>query len=208
MLADGARVTSRKLLLATGVLDELPPIANFEAFYGRSAFHCPYCDGWEWRDQPLAIYGRGERGKGMALELTGWSRDLILCIDGSAELSPHDLERLTHNGIGLRETRIARLEGADGMLSGIRFETGEVLPRRALFFNCGEHQASDLAHMLGCALTRKGSIETSSYEQTVIPGMYVAGDASRHVQLSVVAAAEGAMAAFAINTELLKDGLR
>ena len=94
------------------------------------------------------------------------------------------------------------------MLEGIRFDTGEVLPRRALFFNTGSRQASDLAGRLGCALTRKGSVETTSYEQTAIPGLYVAGDASRHVQLSIVAAAEGTMAAFAINTELLKEDLR
>lgn len=207
VLADGTRVVARKLLLATGVLDELPPIPGFEAFYGKSAHHCPYCDGWEWRDQPLAVYGRGEEGKGMALELTGWSRDLVLCTDGPAEISPHDRERLARNGIGLREERITGLEGPDGMLERIRFETGEVLPRRALFFNTGSHQASDLARQLGCPLTRKGSVETSSYEQTAIPGLYVAGDASRHVQFSVVAAAEGAMAAFAINTELLKEEL-
>lgn len=206
-LADGTRVVARKLLLATGVLDELPLIPSFEAFYGKSAHHCPYCDGWDWRDRPLAIYGRGERGKGMALELTGWSRDLVLCTDGPAELPPNDRERLARHGIGVREERIADLEGTDGLLEGIRFETGEVLPRRALFFNCGSHQASDLAHRLGCALTRKDSVETTSYEQTAIPGLYVAGDASRHVQLSVVAAAEGAMAAFAINTELLKEEL-
>lgn len=206
-LVDGTRVIARKLLLATGVLDALPPIRGFEAFYGKSAHHCPYCDGWEWRDQPLAIYGRGEHGKGLALELTGWSRDLVLCTDGPAELGSKDRERLAQQGIGVREERITGLDGEDGMLAGIRFETGEVLPRRALFFNCGEHQASDLAHRLGCSLTRKGSVETNSYEQTTIPGLYVAGDASRHVQFSVVAAAEGAMAAFAINTELLKEEL-
>ncbi|MBN9564279.1 MAG: NAD(P)/FAD-dependent oxidoreductase [Alphaproteobacteria bacterium] len=206
-LADGTRVVARKLLLATGVLDELPPIPGFNAFYGKSAHHCPYCDGWEWRDQPLAIYGRGEQGKSMALELTGWSRNLVLCTDGPAELSVHDRARLARQGIGLWEQRIAALEGKQGMLEGIRFETGEFLARRALFFNCGSHQGSDLAHGLGCPVTRKGSVETSSYERTAIPGLYVAGDASRHVQLSVVAAAEGAMAAFAINTELLKETL-
>lgn len=207
VLADGTWVVTRKLLLATGVLDELPPIPGFEAFYGKSAHHCPYCDGWEWRDQPLAVYGRGERGKGMALELTGWSRNLVLCTDGPAELPPHDRERLARHGIGVREERIAGLEGADGMLEGVRFGTGEVLPRRALFFNTGSHQASGLVHMPGCELTRKGSVETGSYERTAVPGLYVAGDASRHVQLSIVAATEGAMAAFAINTELLKEEL-
>ncbi len=81
-LADGTHITSRKLLLATGVVDELPAIEGIEALYGRSVFHCPYCDGWKVRDQPLAIYEAGERGRGMALELTAWSRDL-----GSAQMA-------------------------------------------------------------------------------------------------------------------------
>ena len=208
VLSDGTRHRSRKLLLATGVVDELPDIEGFERFYGRSIHHCPYCDGWEHRDEPIAIYGRGQDGKGLALELTAWSRDLVLCTDGPAGLPAHDLDRLARNRIEVREERIARLEGERGVLEGIRFESGEVLPRRALFFISGERQACDLALDLGCELTRNGAIETGSYEKTAVPGLYVAGDASRFVQLIVVAAAEGAKAAFAINTELLKEDLR
>lgn len=207
-LADGTRIVSRKLLLATGMLDGLPSVLGFEAFYGKSAHHCPYCDGWEWRDQPLAVYGRGERGKGMALEMMAWSRDLVLCTDGPAELPPRDRERLAYHGTTLREESIAGLEGSGDLHERVRFETGEALSRRALFFNTGSHQASDLARRLGCKLTRKGSVETGSDERTDVPGVYVAGDASHHVQLSIVAAAEGTMAAFAINTELLKEDLR
>jgi len=204
-----ARVeASRRLLLATGVVDTLPEVEGFAELYGRSAFHCPYCDGWEHRDQPLAVYGRGAAGKGLALELTAWSRDLVLCTDGPAGLPPDDLDQLTRNGIGLREERIARLEGRDGVLERVRFETGGALPRRALFFASDERQASDLALRLGCTLTPRGDVETGRYETTGVPGLYVAGDASRRVQLAVVAAAEGAMAAFAINTELLKEDLR
>ncbi|MBI0537432.1 NAD(P)/FAD-dependent oxidoreductase [Roseomonas sp. KE2513] len=200
--------TSRKLLLATGVADALPEVEGFAEIYGRSAFHCPYCDGWEHRDQPLAAYGRGAAGKGLALELTAWSRDLVLCSDGSVELPQDDLDRLARNGIDLREERIARLEGHDGVLERVRFETGEALPRRALFFASGERQASDLAQRLGCTLTSRGDVETGRYETTSVPGLHVAGDASRRVQLAVVAAAEGAMAAFSINTVLLKEDLR
>lgn len=200
-------MTARKLLLATGVLDELPQIPGFESFYGKSAHHCPYCDGWEWRDQPIAVYGRGQRGKELALEMLQWSRDLVLCTNRPADLSDGERERLMRLGIKLREEPITLLEGSNGMLGRVCFVNGEALARRALFFNTGSHQASRLAHNLGCALDRKGSIETSSYERTAVPGLYVAGYASRHVQLSIVAAAEGAMAAFAINTELLKEDL-
>ncbi|MFP5406611.1 MAG: NAD(P)/FAD-dependent oxidoreductase, partial [Gammaproteobacteria bacterium] len=207
VLNDGAHVLSRKLLLATGVVDELPDIEGIEDFYGRSVFHCPYCDGWEVRDQPIAAYGRGGEGMGLALELTTWSRDIVLCTNGPAELSERERGRLTANGIGVRNDRIVGLDGADGMLEAIRFASGDSLARRALFFISKERQASDLAFRLGCPATSRGCVEVGSYERTEVPGLYVAGDASRRMQLVIVAAAEGAMAAFAINTELLKEDL-
>jgi thioredoxin reductase len=207
-LASGDVIPSRKLLLATGVVDNLPEIPGFRELYGRSVFHCPYCDGWELCDQPLAIYGRGQRGFGMALELTAWSRDLVLCTDGPAEIEDEGRERLTRNRIALREERIVRLEGnGDGVLQQIVFDGGEPLPRRALFFTTGQYQRSDLLMRLGCEFNDKGTVRTGKYETTHLPGLFVAGDASRAVQWVVVAAAEGAEAAFAINTDLLKEDL-
>ncbi len=207
VLADDSRVRCRKLLLATGVIDNLPQIQGIGVFYGRSIFHCPYCDGWELRDQPLAIYGRGEHGKGLALELTAWSRDLVLCTDGPSELDPHDLQRLAEHKIQVREEPVARLEGADGILQQIVFANGNRLARRAIFFSTGHHQTSNLAAKLGADFTPKGAVNTGAYETTNIPGLYVAGDAGRWVELAIVAAAEGAEAAFAINTALLKEDL-
>lgn len=206
-LSDGTQVQTRKLLLATGVVDDLPQIDGFAEVYGRSAFHCPYCDGWEFRSQPLAIYGSGERGLGLALELTAWSDQLILCTDGSSELATHDLARLDCHGIQLRTDRIARLDSESGMLQHIVFENGDSLERAALFFNIGERQRSALPERLGCRFTERGAVDTGNYETTNVPGLYVAGDASRHVQLAIVAASEGAEAAFAINTALLKEDL-
>ena len=206
-LEDGTYVTSRKLLLATGVVDELPNIEGISAFYGRSVYHCPYCDGWEVRDTPLAVYGKGEQGSRLALELTLWSRDLVLCTDGPAELSEKDLRRLTRNDIGVREERIARLEGSGGQLERIVFTNGEAFPRQAMFISTQERQHSDLPQKLGTTFTRHVAVHTGEYEETNVPGLFVAGDASRRVQLAIVAAAEGAEAAFAINTELLKEDL-
>lgn len=207
LLAGGAAVSARKLLLATGVVDDLPPLPGAEAFYGRGVHHCPYCDGWELRDAPLAAYGKGSEGKGLALELLVWSRDVVLCSDGPAELSDEDRRSLSRNGVQVREERVALLEG-DGALERIRFADGSVLPRRGLFFcSCGR-QAADFAERLGCRLSGSGSVETGRHERTEVPGLFVAGDASRNVQLAIIAAAEGAMAAFAINTELLKEDLR
>jgi thioredoxin reductase len=206
-LAGGDRLRCRKLLLATGVVDEVPAVEGIEPLYGRSVFHCPYCDGWEVRDRPLAAYGRGRVGRGLALELTAWSRDIVLCTDGPPELSPRAADRLARNGIAVRQERIARLEGADGLLERIVFADGPPLARRALFFNTGQRQGSGLPAKLGCTFTPRGAVQTGAYEATNVPGLYVAGDASRRVQLAVVAASEGAKAAFAINTALLREDL-
>ena len=206
-LATGEHFRSRKLLIATGVVDNVPAIDGFRELYGRSVFHCPYCDGWEVRDQPLAIYGRGERGFGLSLELTAWSRDLVLCTDGDAGIDDHGRDRLGRNGIRIREDRVARLEGTEGRLDHVVFTSGEKLPRRALFFTTGQFQRSDLSIRLGCEINEKGTVRTGKYETTHLPGLYVAGDASRAVQWVIVAAAEGAEAAFAINSDLIKEDL-
>jgi thioredoxin reductase len=206
-LSTGDLLTTRKLLIATGVVDNVPDVPGLRELYGRSVFHCPYCDGWEVRDQPIAIYGRGARGLGLSLELTGWSRDLVLCTDGPAEIDEEGRAKLTHARIPIREESIARLDGRDGVLSQVVFADGTTLPRRALFFTTGQAQQSQLAVGLGCEMNDKGTVRTGPYESTHLTGLYVAGDASRAVQWVVVAAAEGAEAAFAMNTDLLREDL-
>ncbi|HEX2445989.1 MAG TPA: NAD(P)/FAD-dependent oxidoreductase [Vicinamibacterales bacterium] len=207
VLADGRRLQSRKLLLATGVVDHVPEIEGLQEMYGRSVFHCPYCDGWEVRDRPLAIYGRGERGAGLSFELTGWSRDLVLVTDGPSEIEPAELARLRTHGIAVDERRVARLEGRDRQLERIVFREGPPLPRHAMFFTTGQSQHSALTVQLGCRFNDKGTVRTGPYETTHLPGLYVAGDASRAVQWVVVAASEGAEAAYAISQALLKEDL-
>jgi thioredoxin reductase len=207
-LAGGERIRSRKLLLATGVVDHLPDIRGVRELYGKSVFHCPYCDAWELSDQPLAVYGRGERGHGLSLELTGWSRDIVLLTDGDAELAPAALDSLGRNGIRVKQEKVARLEGAGGVLQRVVFEDGESLPRRALFFTTGQTQRSHLADALGCEFNAKGTVRTGKYETTHLRGLYVAGDASRAVQWAIVAASEGAEAAFSINQDLIQEALK
>jgi thioredoxin reductase len=206
-LANGEEIVARKLLIATGVEDHVPDVPGLHELYGRSVFHCPYCDGWEVRDLPLAVYGRGRRGLGLSLELTGWSRDIVLCTDGPSEIDDEGRLQLARARIPIRDERIERLEGRDGRLERVVFADGDVLARRALFFTTGQTQQSSLASSLGCELNEKGTVRTGKYESTHLAGLYVAGDASRAVQWVVVAAAEGAEAAFAMNTDLLREDL-
>ncbi len=203
----GLRLSTRKLLLATGVVDEVPDIEGFQELYGKSVHHCPYCDAWEWRDQPLAVYGRAEPGTALALALTVWSDDVVLCTDGPGGLSDEEEQQLDQAGIEVREDRVVRLEGGDGLLDRVVFAEGEPLSRRALFFCSGQHQRSHLAAALGATFNAKGTVDTGSCEATNVPGLYVAGDASKNAQFVIVAAAEGAEAGMAINKILLEEDL-
>ncbi|MET0280140.1 MAG: NAD(P)/FAD-dependent oxidoreductase [Steroidobacteraceae bacterium] len=198
-------VQARKLLIATGLADELPAIEGLDALFGTSVFQCPYCDGWEVRDQPVAAYGKRGRGLQMARALTAWTRDVVLCTDGPCGYSPADLQHLERNGIRLLQQRIQRLEGTDGMLQNIVFRDGTVLPRSALFFDTPSHGQSDLTAQLGCRFNRNGGVLCGQYEATSVAGVYVAGNIIRNVQLSIVAAAEGANAAFGINRALTRE---
>lgn len=203
---DGRRERCRKLLLATGVSDILPAIEGFDECYGRSVFHCPYCDGWEVRGTRLALYARGRSGIGMAVALKDWSPEVLLLTDGPARLTRDERDRLDRNGVRVRTQRVARLERDGGQLRAIAFVGDhEAEPCDALFFKTGQSPQSDLARRLGCRFTEKGAVKTGRLEETVVPGLYVAGDASRDVQLAIVAAAEGVKAAFAINSAFQKE---
>jgi thioredoxin reductase len=192
---------ARFLLLATGVIDDLPAIPGLDACYGRSVFHCPYCDGWEWRDRRLAVLGHRQTAMGTALALKTWSADVVLCTNG-ARGAAAGRARLGRNQIAVRAAPIARLDHSDGRLDAIAFADGELLARDALFFCTGQHPQSHLATRLGCTLTRAGTVDTGNGCETNVPNVFVAGDASRDAQFVAVATAEGVKAAVAINKSL------
>jgi thioredoxin reductase len=198
-------VYCRKLLIATGVLDVLPEIPGIEQYFGISVFQCPYCDGWEFRDRPLAVYGKGKRGFDMARALTCWSDDLALCTDGPPRLSAQQKAELRRNRIDVRDKPIVRLRGEEGRLRALEFGDGSMLARDGMFFDMPARAQSKLTESLGCQYARHGGIKCGKYEATSVPGVYVAGNIIRDVQLAVVAAAEGARAAFGINRALTRE---
>jgi thioredoxin reductase len=205
VLRDGERIQSRKLLFATGVRDHLPQVKGTEEFYGRSIFHCPYCDGWECSDKRIVVYGKDHRAHGLALNMLNWSTQLTVCTDGPSELTTQEIKELERNQIPLVESPIDRFEGSDGTLNSIVFQDGTTQECDAVFFSLGQKLACELPVKLGAELSEKGCVKTGDYESTRVPGLFVAGDASEELQLVILAAAEGAKAAFAINTSLQKE---
>jgi thioredoxin reductase len=165
---------------------------------------CPYCDGWEHRDQPIAIYGRGLAGCELALELLGWSSDIVLCTDGPSELTEEDSARLKKRHILVIETPIQMLEGENGQMERVRFADGKMIERCALFFSTPQQQRCELGRDLGCEFGEDGAtIVCERNAATNVPGLYAAGNATCGLQLVIMAAAEGTQAAFSINEALL-----
>jgi thioredoxin reductase len=203
-LADGRRARGRKLLLATGIRDNCPEIPGIREFIGRGVYYCSYCDAYTVRERPLAALGRGRAGADLALALTTWSADVTLCTNDGRR-PRRDLSRVLECcGVAVRSNRIIRVEGDDA-LERIVFARGPAMACAGLFIQEGDRQQSDLAAQLGCSFSRRGGVRARKGERTSVPSLFVAGDAADTVRAVVVAAANGAEAAFAINRELREE---
>jgi thioredoxin reductase len=203
---DGQCHLARKLLVATGLRDKIPALPGFEECYGKSVHHCPYCDGWEWRDKKLAVYAKTKDGSELALALQQtWSENVTYFTDGNRRIKASTREYLEASGICIITDRVSGLEQSNGLMSGVRLKNGELISVDALFFVNGFTQQCNLAEAFGCHVGAKGAVITNRSQQTNITGLYVAGDASRDMHFVVVAAAEGAKAAVNINKELIKE---
>jgi thioredoxin reductase len=200
-----AKYVVRSVLLATGVVDVLPEIPGFREYYGQSVHHCPYCDGWEHRDQHLVAFCGDKPPIGLAMSLKTWSPHVTVCTNGCgvddagrAQLKLHD--------IACREEKVVRLQKASDGHMEVVFESGSALSHDAVFFNADRVQHSPLAKMLGCETEDdEDVVRTERKQKTCVEGLFVAGDADGDVQFAIVAAAEGAIAATAINSMLQKQ---
>lgn len=196
--------TSRVLLLATGIVDEVPPLQGVQDFYGSTVQLCPYCHGWEHRDQKIIVYGKGKEGAEFALEMLGWSRKLVLCTDGGDGIPQELRETLGRFEVPIEDEKIIALEGEGDQIRGARFESGRFLECEALFFYSRQRQCSKLAEQLGLALDEDGAQIEHCDTTSSIPGLYVAGNTCTGLQLVIMAAADGTQAAFKINQALLE----
>jgi thioredoxin reductase len=200
-LDSGLELRTRALVLAHGLRYDPPALPGIEGLWGSSVFHCPFCDGWEVRDRPLAVHGNGPEAARSALVISGWSDDVVLCTDGPAELGA-EREALAAAGVRVREERIARLAGRDGRLERVEFAEGSPELRDALFVRTRRDQPNDLAARLGCTFTDAGTIVTDADGHTGVPGVYAAGDAATEHSRSVASAiGSGSRVAYAVAME-------
>ena len=192
---DIGRLTTRRVVLATGVVDLFPEVDGFLDHYGASAFHCPTCDGYEARDRHVVVLGWSEDVAGYALTLLDWAADVTVVTDGSRfEGDATRRAALDRHGVAVIEDDAVAFLGARGDLQGVRLSRGDVLPCDLAFFSIGHRPRTDLAVQLGCELTPQGCVSVDDECRTSVEGVYAAGDVTPGIQLVQVAAAKGTIA--------------
>ncbi|HET7171631.1 MAG TPA: NAD(P)/FAD-dependent oxidoreductase [Gaiellales bacterium] len=200
-LGDGSTVRTARLLLAHGMHYALPDLDGVPEAWAKRVFHCPYCHGWEVRDQRVAVYGCSERAVHQALLLSSLTDDVILLCAHASALTPDQQEHLSRAGVDIEPRSVQRIDEHDEALR-VAFAGAGDLRRDALFVQPKLELASNLAASLGAEMTETGTVATDDSGLSTVAGLYVAGDAATSVQSVAVATASGARAAYAINADL------
>lgn len=205
---NGASCFADLVLLATGMIDALPEIDGLSRIWGRSAFVCPYCDGWEVRDRPIVISGdRVRSGIELAQELYGWTHDIVVC--GHAdEISDDQAKWIARKNIRMESRPIDKVIDKDGRVLAVELKGGKRIACDALFLSVPLKQRSDIPKRLGCDMTKDGQIETDDCNLTSVSGCFAAGDCVTEIHQVVVAAASGVRAAIAMNNELVQRDVK
>lgn len=201
-LEGGRTVETRRVLLATGMVDELPELPGYRELWGKSIFQCPYCHGWEVRDQAFGVIATTpEHFPDFSLFLTGWSQDVVVFTQGAFPVAAEQRLQLERAGVRLEPRRIRRLLAREGHLQAVELEDGALVERQVLFARPPQRQGA-LVRQLGLALDEQGFVRVDMHKATSVPGIHAAGDLTTMLQGALVAAAEGAMAGYMMNHAL------
>ena len=208
-LRGGTTIKARRILLAIGIKDFWPDIPGLERCYGETVHVCPDCDGYETRDRKTIVVGTGRKAVGMALALTTWTQQIVICTNGEkAELSEILLDKIKALNIPVLEAPIKSVVSQSGEIAGIELEGGMSLDCERLYFAIGQYPADDLGAQLGCKRDDLGRLVIDDRNHTSVKNVYAAGDIAPGPQLAIGAAASGAVAAIAIHASLIPEARR
>ena len=206
-LASGAELRVRRVLVASGLRDEVPDIPGVRERWGKDVLHCPYCHGFEVRDQPLGVLGGSAEAVQHALLIRQWSADVALFPHTDA-LDADQHELLTARGVRIVEGRVARISVEANRLRGVELTDGTLVPRAAVFVRPRFVPNSHLLAELGCEADENGWVTADATGRTTVPGVRVAGNAADPRAQVITAAGQGSAAAIAINAELVEEDVQ
>ncbi|GAA4009434.1 NAD(P)/FAD-dependent oxidoreductase [Allokutzneria multivorans] len=193
-LADGNEVSARRLVVTTGLRDELPPIEGLRERWGRDVAACPYCHGWEVRDQPIGVLGTDPRGAHLALLIRQWSADVTYF---GSQLAEQDRAKLLARGVRIVDEDVVKVLADNDELIGVELTDGSCVKRSALFVPTVFSANDTLLTQLGAEHTEDG--------RTTVPGVYAAGNVVDPMAQVIIAAAQGAKVGMNVNSDLVLD---
>ena len=203
---DGAEEhSSRKLLIATGLKDVFPDIRGFAECWAISVIHCPYCHGYEVRDEKIGLLMNGEHAFEMAKTLNHWNKDLTLLTNGKSQLTAAQTEKLKSKSIDIIEDEIFALEHSDGQLENVVFVNGKKLALKAMYARADVEQHVNFDVLLGFELTEFNTIKVDEQQQTTVNGVYAAGDCTTLMRSLSVITAQGTLAGVMMNREMISE---
>ena len=207
-LADGAVLEARRLLIATGATDELPPVPGLRERWGKDFLHCPYCHGWEVRDQPLGILGTNAASVEHAHLIRQWSADLIF-FTHTHDLNAAEREQLESGGIRIVDGEVRGIVVEGDGLTGVMLGDGRTVDRAALFIRPEIRPRLDhLLEHLECETDELGFVRVDHVGRTSMPGVWSAGNVANPRAQVITAAGEGSAAAISINADLVAEDVR
>lgn len=206
VLADGTHLTARRLVIATGLRDQLPAVSGVRDRFGRDVLHCPYCHGYEVRDRKVGVLGGSADSLRQVQLVRQWADDVVF-FPGGQELTADDRERLVARAIGIVEGEVSGVEVQDDQLVGVAVAGAGVVRRDALFVAPRFVPNSDLLVQLGCATDSNGWVVADPTGRTSVPGVWAAGNAVNPRAQVITAAGEGSAAAIAVNNDLVEDDI-
>lgn len=202
---DGASFTTKKLVFAAGIRDVMPAIPGFAESWGISVLHCPYCHGYEVRDEVTGVLGNGDKAFELVRLIANWTKDLTLFTNGPSTLNKEQAAQLLAHGIRVAENEVLGLEHDRGQLHHIRLKDGGPQAVHALYAMPAFEQHCPIPQVLGCAFTEEGYIQVDTQQRTSIPGIYASGDSTTRLRTVANAVATGTSAGMMLNKELVAE---
>jgi thioredoxin reductase len=196
---------SKKLLFTSGVRDVMPAIQGFAECWGISALHCPYCHGYEVKQEPIAVIGNGDMGFEFSRLISNWTKKLVLLTNGKSILTEEQTRKLKSNNINIIEAGIVAFEHENGYLQNVILQDQSKEPVTAVFSKVGFDQHCAIPQQLGCELTDQGFIKIDDFQRTTVPGIFAAGDNTTMFRTVSMAVAAGTKAGAMLNKELVDE---
>jgi len=204
-LQSGSRVSSKKLIFATGIKDQLLDIPGFSECWGISVVHCPYCHGYEYQGKRTAILANEEGAMHYALLVSNLTRDLTILTNGQPKFSEEQLAKLWHHNINVIESEVIEIKHAGGHIRNVVFKDGEAMQFDALYFRPPFTQHTEIPKLLGCEMNEQGYLTIDPTQKTTIEGVFACGDNSSMMRSVANAVATGNFTGAVVNKELASE---